>query len=206
MLRFISDFIGRSPKLKAYIHWLIIPTDEARPRMWVRLFVNPFFHTRSKGSKIRRRTRLDVFPFNRFILGRNSIIEDFATVNNGVGDVSIGANTLVGIGNVIIGPVYIGDNVIIAQNVVISGQDHQYKNINIPIVQQGTTTAMIYIEDDCWIGANAVITSGCRIGKHSIIAAGAVVTKDVPPFCIAAGNPAKRIKHYNFQLNSWEKT
>ena len=57
------------------------------------------------------------------------------------------------------------------------------------------TTALITIEDDVWIGANAVITSGVNIGHHSIIAAGAVVTKDVAPYTMVGGGPAKTIKN-----------
>jgi acetyltransferase-like isoleucine patch superfamily enzyme len=56
-----------------------------------------------------------------------------------------------------------------------------------------------------WIGANAVITAGVTIGKHSIIAAGAVVTKNIPPYSVAVGNPARVIKQYNFTSQKWEK-
>ncbi|RYE37044.1 MAG: acyltransferase, partial [Sphingobacteriaceae bacterium] len=59
--------------------------------------------------------------------------------------------------------------------------------------------------DDCWIGANVVITAGTTIGKHCVIAAGAVVTKNVPDFCIAAGNPARIIKKYNAEQKAWLK-
>jgi acetyltransferase-like isoleucine patch superfamily enzyme len=65
--------------------------------------------------------------------------------------------------------------------------------------------SLIVVEDDCWIAANAVITAGVRIGKHSVIAAGAVVTKDIPPYCVAVGNPAKVLKQYNFETKVWER-
>jgi acetyltransferase-like isoleucine patch superfamily enzyme len=122
-----------------------------------------------------------------------------------VGDVLIGHNTLIGMGNVIIGPVTIGNNVIFAQNIVASGLNHSYTDIDIPIHAQKILTAPIIVEDDCWIAANAIITAGVRIGKHSVIAAGAVVTKDIPPFSVAAGNPARVIKQYNTELKEWEK-
>jgi len=146
---------------------------------------------------------MDVLPFNRFELGKNSVIEDFCTINNGVGPVVIGNETLVGMSNVIIGPVEIGNNVIIAQNVVISGLNHEYKNIHIPISRQPVSTRPIIIEDDCWIAANVVITAGVTIGKHTVIAAGSVVTKSISPFSIAAGNPAKIIKKYDAGTDSW---
>ena len=184
---------------------MLIPANEARPRLWVKWFINPFIHKRGKGAKIRSRTRVDVLPFNQFILGDHSTIEDFSTINNGVGDVIIGHNTLIGMGNTIIGPISIGNNVIFAQNIVASALNHEYRDITIPIQDQKILTAAITVEDECWIAANAVITSGVTIGKHSVIAAGAVVTKDIPPFSVAVGNPARVIKQYNFETHQWEK-
>lgn len=182
---------------------MMIPPHQARPRQWVSVFVNPFFHKRGKNATIRRRTRMDVVPFNRFEIGHYSTIEDFCTVNNGVGDVIIGNGSRVGIGNVIIGPVRIGDHVIFAQNIVASGLNHGYEDITMPIDHQKVSTAPIVVEDECWIGANAVLTAGVTIGKHSVIAAGAVVTKDVPPYSVAVGNPARVIKKYDFEAKAW---
>ena len=189
--------------MKNLVHRLLIPKGEAKPRLWVKLFLNPFIHDRGKGSKIRRRARLDVLPFNKFILGSHSVIEDFSTINNGVGDVIIGSNSLIGLSNVIIGPVTIGNNVIFAQNIVVSGLNHEYADINIPIRFQDVSKALITIGDDTWIASNVVITAGVNIGKHSVVAAGAVVTKDVPAFTIVAGNPAKAIKKYDDVLKAW---
>jgi acetyltransferase-like isoleucine patch superfamily enzyme len=199
----LKEKIKSNQKLKRLVHWMIIPSHQARPRKWVSLFVNPFYHKRGKGSVVRYRTRMDVLPFNKFHLGNYSTIEDFCTINNGVGDVIIGNETRIGMGNVIIGPVTIGNNVIFAQNIVLSGLNHQYEDINVPIEKQNVTTAKITVEDDCWIGANAVLTAGITVGKHSVVAAGAVVTKDIPPFSIAVGNPARVIKHYNFEKKEW---
>jgi acetyltransferase-like isoleucine patch superfamily enzyme len=201
----IISTIKSNPKLKKFVHWCLIPTHQARPRLWVQWFVNPFFHKKGKGTSICRRTRIDVLPFQPFNIGDYSTVEDFATINNGVGAVNIGNNSRIGIGNVIIGPVTIGNNVILAQNIVMSGLNHNYTNIDIPIYLQGETVATITIEDDCWIGANAVITAGITIGKHSIVAGGAVVTKDIPPYSVAVGNPARVVKKYNFEIKTWEK-
>ena len=182
---------------------MLVPSAEARPRLWVKLLLNRFFHQRGKGSVIRSRTRVDVLPFNRFVLGDYSVIEDFSTINNGVGDVFIGNHSLIGMGNVLIGPITVGNDVIFAQNVVASGLNHEYRDISLPIHSQKVTTALITIEDECWIAANVVITAGVTIGKHSVIAAGSVVTKDIPPYTIAAGNPAKPIKQYDAVLKEW---
>lgn len=199
----LKDSIKSNPRIKKLVHWMLIPTNKARPRLWVKWFVNPFIHKKGKGATIRCRTRIDALPFNQFILGNYSTIEDFSTINNGVGDVIIGHHSLIGMGNTIIGPITIGNNVIFAQNIVASALNHEYRDINIPILEQKILKAAIVVEDDCWIAANAVITSGVTIGKHSVIAAGAVVTKNIPPYSVAVGNPAKVIKQFDFNTQEW---
>ena len=201
----IISIIKSNSTVKKLAHWLLIPSREHRPRLWVKMILNPFFHKRGRNSIIRYRTRMDVLPFNKFYLGENSVIEDFCTVNNGVGDVYIGHRSLIGMGNVIIGPVSIGNDVILAQNIVISGLNHGYEDVNIPPSLQKTITKKIVLEDSIWIGANAVITAGVTIGKHSVIGAGSVVTKNIPSFCVAVGNPAKIIKRYDEVSASWKK-
>src|ERR1700734_3128590 len=96
----LASHIKSNPALKRLALRLLMPANEHRPRLWVRLFLNPFKHKRGKGSIIRSRTRMDVFPFNQFNIGAKSVIEDFATINNGVGDILIGYNTIIGLGNV----------------------------------------------------------------------------------------------------------
>jgi len=201
----IQQIIKQHPFLKKLVHYLLIPKGHARPRTWVKIIVNPFFHKKDKSSIIRRSTRMDVLPFQEFTLGAHSIIEDFATINNGVGPVHIGNQTFIGIGNVIIGPVAIGHNIIFAQNIVVSGLNHEYSDVSMPISKQVVNTKLIEIGDDSWIGANAVITAGSKIGKHCVIGAGAVVTGIIPDYSIAVGNPARIIKKYNTLTHTWEK-
>ena len=201
----LASKIKSDPKLKKLAHFLLIPKNEYRPRLWVRLILNPIKHKRGKNSVIRRRTRLDVFPFNQFNLGESSVIEDFSTINNGVGDVIIGDRTIVGLSNVIIGPVTIGNDVMLAQNITISGLNHGYEDVNISPSKQKEVKKPIFIADDVWIGANSVITPGVTLGKHCIIGAGSVVTKNIPEFTVAVGNPAKVIKRYNPETETWEK-
>lgn len=101
----------------------------------------------------------------------------------------------------------IGNNVLFAGYVHITDHSHGYENIDQPIAPQKLISkGPVIIEDDCWLGFNCEILSGVHIGKHCIIAARAVVTKNVPPYSIVAGNPAKIIKQYNFKLGIWEKT
>jgi acetyltransferase-like isoleucine patch superfamily enzyme/glycosyltransferase involved in cell wall biosynthesis len=201
----LKQRLKSNPKLKQFLIWMMTPTNQARPRLWVKLFLNPLKHKKGRHSLIRRRTRMDVFPWNDFSLGHDSTIEDFATINNGVGHVRIGNHTRIGLGNVLIGPVTVGNNIMFAQNIVLSGLNHGYEDITIPISQQKTTMAEIFIEDEVWIGANAVIVAGVTVGKHSIVAAGSVVTKSVPPYSIVGGNPAKLLKQYNEMTKQWER-
>jgi acetyltransferase-like isoleucine patch superfamily enzyme len=197
--------IQSDPRRKAMVLRLLMPRGQARPRWWVRNLLNPFMYHRGKGSVIRRSVRLDVLPFRPFSVGAATVIEDFSCINNGMGEVTIGSNCTIGLGNILIAPVLIGNNVILAQHVVLSGLNHGYKDIDIPINLQKCTTATITIEDDCWIGANSVITAGVTIGRHSVVAAGSVVTKDVPPYSIVGGNPAKLLRQYNPGTKDWEK-
>jgi acetyltransferase-like isoleucine patch superfamily enzyme len=201
----LTDQIKSKPLFKKIALWLLIPPGQHKPRLWVKIFINPFKHKRGKRSIIRHRTRLDVFPYNHFDLGERSVIEDFSTINNGVGDVLIGDRTIIGIGNVIIGPVTIGNDVMFAQNVVVSGLNHGYEDVNMPPSAQKVNTGQITIGDNVWIGANSVITAGVTLGKHVVIGGGSVVTKNIPDYSVAVGNPAKVIKKFNFELNTWEK-
>ncbi|SEN57681.1 Acetyltransferase (isoleucine patch superfamily) [bacterium A37T11] len=184
---------------------MMMPKNEHRPRWWVKWFMNPFKHKRGKGTVIKRCTRMDVFPYNNFVLGKNSVIEDFATINNGVGDVTIGENTIIGIANVVIGPISIGNNVMFAQHVVLSGLNHGYEDVQMSPRKQEVSFRQIIVADDVWIGANSVVTAGVTIGRHAVVGAGSIVTKDVPEFSVVVGNPARVIKRYNAQKMLWEK-
>lgn len=201
----LVENIKKNKRLKKIVLLMLMPNGQARPRLWVRIALNRFYHKRGKHVTIRRKARLDVFPFNQFIVGRSATIEDFSVINNGLGEVSIGDNSRIGIGSTIIGPVSIGNNVILAQHVVISGFNHGYADISIPITLQDCLVKGVIIEDDCWIGANSVILPGVCIGKHSVIAAGSIVTKSVPSYTVAGGNPACIIKRYNIHNGQWEK-
>lgn len=201
----IVETIKANPKLKKLALKAMMPKNQSRPRLWVKIFLNPFKHTKGKNSRICRFTRMDVMPFNNFVLGNDSTIEDFTTINNGVGDVLIGDRVRIGMSNVLIGPVTIGNDVMLAQNIVLSGLNHGYEDIKIVPHKQPVTKKRITLEDEVWIGANSVVVAGVTIGKHSVIAAGSVVTKNIPPYSVAVGNPARVIKQYNPQTGIWER-
>ena len=201
----LKETIKSNQRLKNIVHWSILIPNQTRPRLWIKWLINPFYHKRGKGSCIRRRTRLDVTPWNKFELGKYSTIEDFSAVNNGVGHVIIGERTKIGLSNTIIGPVSIGNDIRLAQNITLSGLNHNYQDVSLPIHEQCISTSQIIIEDQTWIRANVVVVAGVTIGKHSIIAAGSVVTKDVPAYSVAAGNPARIIKQYDLESKTWNK-
>jgi acetyltransferase-like isoleucine patch superfamily enzyme len=92
------------------------------------------------------------------------------------------------------GYIEIGDNVMISPRVSIYSENHNFSDPKMAVMDQGVTRSFVKIEDDCWIAANTIILAGVVVGKGAIVAAGSVVTKDVPPYSVVAGNPAKTVK------------
>jgi len=100
----------------------------------------------------------------------------------------------------------IGKNTVIADNVYITDNLHGYEDISKPILYTPlTSTGPVTIDDEAWIGEKVCIMPNVTIGRHAVIGANSVVTKDVPAYCVAAGVPARIIKKYNHQTNKWEK-
>lgn len=91
--------------------------------------------------------------------------------------------------------VKIGSFVQLSQNVSLVSENHEYSNPLLPIKKQGYFGKKIVIEDDVWVGANAVILDGVTVGQGAIVGANAVVTKNVKPYAIVVGIPAKFIKY-----------
>jgi len=92
------------------------------------------------------------------------------------------------------GKILMGKNILVGPNVVIRTANHNFTNKDKPINEQGHNYDNIKVDDNVWIGANCVILGGVIIGKGSVIAAGAVVIKNVEPFTIVGGVPAKVLK------------
>jgi acetyltransferase-like isoleucine patch superfamily enzyme len=182
-----------NPKLKRLVDWLIMNQLETRPRWYVRMLA-PLYQHRGRHSKIYHSVRMDTPPYRKFSLGDYSVVESFSCINNAVGDVVIGDHTRIGLHNTVIGPVTIGSHVNLAQGITITALNHNFGDKSQRIDDQGISTDPVIVGDDIWIGANAVILPGVNIGHHSVVAAGAVVTKDVPPHSLVAGVPAKIIK------------
>ena len=182
-----------SPRLKRLVDWLIMNPVQTRPRWYVRMLA-PLYQHRGRCSKIHRSVRMDTPPYRKFSLGDYSVVESYSCINNAVGDVIIGDHTRLGLHNTVIGPVTIGNHVNLAQGITVTALNHNFTDHHLRIDEQGVSTTPVTIGHDIWIGANAVILPGVTIGDHSVVAAGAVVTKDVPPHTLVAGVPAKIIK------------
>jgi acetyltransferase-like isoleucine patch superfamily enzyme len=92
------------------------------------------------------------------------------------------------------GYVEIGNHVMMGPRVNLLAENHNTDRVDIPMKEQGVTRAGISIEDDCWLGANCSILAGVTVGRGSIVATGAVVTRDVPPYSVVAGVPARVLR------------
>lgn len=126
--------------------------------------------------------------------GKNLRVKKGAEIslNSGVGDHSeLGTNAIIQAN------VSIGNHVIMGPDIKIYSRNHKFERLDIPIQKQGKNYYETKIGNDVWIGANVIITAGCIIGNHSIIAAGSVITKNVPEYAIVGGVPAKIIKFRN---------
>ena len=100
----------------------------------------------------------------------------------------------------------IGDNVLFASNVLVTNENHGIDpESDIPYMDQKLSARDVVIGNGCWIGEKACILSGVTIGEKCIIGAGSIVTKSIPSYSIAVGNPARIIKQYNFQTKRWER-
>lgn len=134
---------------------------------------------------------------NNVSILKNTIIECTGVIRNlGEGliignSVGIAQNCFIQVRGMII----IGNNVILGPNVSIFSENHNFDNPDLPVSLQGETRKGVTIEDGVWIGTRAVILDGVNVGKNSIVAAGSIVTKDVPPYSIVGGIPAKVIKY-----------
>lgn len=152
---------------------------------------------RRAGENITLGAGIEILGGENICFGSNISVMKYSSFYAQSGTIKIGSN--VGINsNVCIGAdggeIVIGDDVLIGQNSVLRAADHEFSRTDIPIIKQGHVGGKIIIEDDCWLGANVVVTRGVTIGAHSVVAAGAVVTRDVGPCSVVGGVPARLIK------------
>lgn len=141
------------------------------------------------------------------IIGRRVRVGNFTRINfYDSGMLKIGNGCYIGQRNTfLVGEdIIIGDNVLMASDICISSENHGTDPMDPKgYAGQSLRLAPVTIGDGCWIGEKVIILSGVKIGEKSIIGAGSVVTKNIPSYCIAVGNPAKVIKKYDLENNSW---
>lgn len=134
---------------------------------------------------------------DRVTIGKYAIIRPTNIYGSAIGEgLKIGNNSSIGPYSYIgcSGYIEIGDNVMISPRVSIYAENHLFDGVDMTIKDQGVKREFVKIEDDCWIAANTIILAGVTIGRGSVIAAGSVVTKDIPPYSLAGGVPAQVLK------------
>jgi len=125
--------------------------------------------------------------------------------------IEIGKGCDIGTRNRIVGNVIIEDYVLFGPDNYICSSDHKYEDVSIPIIHSGTYEVNrnghsdLKIGSGSWIGTHVAIIGDVHIGKHCVIGANSVVTKDIPDYCVAVGLPARVIKKYNAESKVWEK-
>lgn len=152
--------------------------------------------TLGEGVVIDGLSRLGIKISDRVSIGPYTIIEATGVISNlGIG-CRIGQNSGMGAFSFIgaAGGVWIGDDVIMGQRVSFHSENHCFERTDIPIRLQGVSRQGITVEDDCWIGANAVFLDGAHVGKGSVVGAGAVVRGVFPPYSVIGGVPARVIR------------
>lgn len=170
--------------------WRRWPARRAKLRYMLRA---PFFAAAGRGGAIGRDVRITGDLTIRF--GDRVALRDRVTLaGNGV--LTVGDQTAINQDCILTAMerIEIGADVMLAPRVYILDVDHEFDRRDAPIRAQGYRVAPVAIEDDVWIGAGTVIIKGVRIGRGSVIGANSVVTRDVPPYSIAAGSPARVIR------------
>lgn len=135
-------------------------------------------------------------------------IQNFSNKSLGKGTIEIGSGCYIcyNFTALNIGKIVIGNHVLLASNVMITSENHGIDpESDIPYMDQPLINKNVYVGDGTWIGQNVCILPGVKIGKKCIVGAGSVVTKSIPDYSVAVGNPAKVIKKYNFEKHNWER-
>ena len=174
---------------KAWGEYLMLLADRMRAAWW-----------RSRGARLGGKSRIGracriVRPW-RLHAGKRIQLEHqvYIKIARGEANIELGDEVFIGCGVVldISDSLSLGDHVLIAPGCFITDHHHK-RGAHARIAAQGCESAPVVIEDDVWLGANAVVLPGIRIGRGAVIGAGAVVTHDVEPMAIVAGVPARPI-------------
>ena len=153
-----------------------------------------------KGVRIGQGTRIELFQGGTIDIGANvSISRSVHLAAGPAQQIRIGSRTTVQDNCRLYGDVIIGRDCILAPNVFVSSATHAFETIPHRLIHEQERLAPmqdrpVQIRDDCWLGINAVVTPGTTIGRGCVVGANAVVTKDLPPYSVAAGNPATVVR------------
>jgi acetyltransferase-like isoleucine patch superfamily enzyme len=175
----------------------------------IQLITRLFYLDREYPSSVSPSAILDVIPQSqdqgryRLTLKRRSYIEKRCVVNTWHGDVILAERSGIGIGSIVIGPVTFGCGSACSQHCFISGESHGYQDPVANWRDQGFLIRNVVIGEHVWIGSNCVILPGVHIGEHSVVGAGSVVTKDIPSFSVAVGNPARVVRRFDPNKGIW---
>jgi acetyltransferase-like isoleucine patch superfamily enzyme len=129
----------------------------------------------------------------RLEIGTRTVLESGVTVQSATGRIRLGQRVYLSRGVTVgaVDLVEIGDFALVGPGCYITDGDHRFSDLARPVPEQGMRSkGPTVLEDNVWLGANVVVTSGVRIGRRSVIGANSVVTRDIPEFSVATGNPA----------------
>ena len=153
------------------------------------------------GGNLRIGAKVQIMPYSMMV-----------SLSNGIIDVGEGTTISMFSRIASLGYVKFGKYVEMGPNCFIADFNHEYTDINVHVKNQGLRinptldgSPNVEIGDGSWLGTHVVIAGNVKIGKHCVIGANSVVTKDIPDYSVAIGSPAKVIKKYNFELEKWVK-
>jgi acetyltransferase-like isoleucine patch superfamily enzyme len=153
---------------------------------------------------------VQVLGMKNIRIGRGACIGQDTWLNVCIRDdlvrMQIGTAVLIGRRGVVntAGHLEIGDYTITGPNVYIGDADHDYRNIQVPILAGGVTDGRcVVVEENCWLAMNSVVSGYLTVGRGSVIGANSVLTRDVPPFSVVVGNPARIVKMYDPSCKTW---
>jgi len=174
---------------KLFARTKIVSTAICRARPYLR-----FWQFDSFGGRFSIDKRVRVNVSGKLTVGDNVALRQNVLLT-GTGNLAIGDRTAINENSIITAmeDVRIGDDCMLAPGVYILDVDHKFSSLDIPIRNQGYTTAPVKIGNDVWIGGYSMILKGVTIGNGAIVAANSVVTKDVAAFSIVGGSPARVI-------------
>lgn len=151
----------------------------------------------------------NVYIGDNTIICSDSRIQCYPDATGKIGKINVGNNCLIGRHVTFLcgSDITILDGALIASDVLVASENHSIDpETEVLYMSQPLKCKPVTLGEGCWIGEKVCILPGVTIGKKAVVGAGSVVTKSIPDYCMAVGNPAKIIKFYNFESHTWEKT